>query len=786
MKSPAALPSKAILPGLAAALLAAVIPSCSPASGPNSSGPSSSRRASSARRVAGERGAGTKKMVARLEALPREIDPEDDIFMNVERAAYLRARLSGPVDRRTFLELQPRLAQELLNSGKPLEAITEFKKLEEFVERNGVDISRAHRSFLRWNMAIAYMRLGEQENCLAHHTTESCLLPIRGSGVHTIQRGSRSAIAVLTDQLKEFPDDLEARWLINIAYMTVGEYPDKVPRAWLIPPSAFRSDAEVKRFTDIAPRLGLDVDDLSGGSIVDDFDGDGYLDVMASASGLRSQLRYFHNNADGTFSDRTREAGLTGLFGGLNILQADYDNDGFLDVIVLRGAWLGKGGHHPNSLLHNNGDGTFDDVTEEAGLLSFQPTQTAVWFDYDNDGFVDLFIGNESKGDEVHPCELYRNNGDGTFTEVAAAAGVAVVGFVKGVASGDFNNDGRPDLYLSLLNAPNILFRNDGPPGPGAPAGRSWIFTDVAAAAGVIEPLRSFPTWFFDYDNDGWPDIFVSGYGITSVADIAADYLGMKSPGERPRLYHNNHDGTFSDVTRAMGLDRVLQSMGANFGDIDNDGWLDFYLGTGDPNLGTIVPNRMFRNAEGRFFQDVTTSAGVGHLQKGHGISFGDIDNDGDQDIYEVMGGALSGDNYRNVLYENPGYGNHFVTLRLEGVRTNRAAIGARIKVVVDTSAGPRSIYRTVGSGGSFGASPLRQEIGLGQARSIESVAITWPVTGVTQVIRGLDMDRFYRVREGEAAAVPLTLKTLRLSSGPSGGSNGRRGGHSGPARGDR
>src|SRR5207245_71378 len=261
VKSPAALPSKAILPGLAAALLAAVVAACSPGIGPASSG-----RTSSARKVAGERGAGTRKMVARLEALPREIDPEDDIFMNAERVTEIQARLSGPVDRRTFLELQPRLAQELLNSGKPLEAIAEFKKLQEFVERNEVNVSRAHRSFLRWNMAIAYMRLGEQENCLAHHTTESCLLPIKGSGVHTIQRGSRSAIAVLADQLKEFPDDLEARWLINIAYMTVGEYPDEVPRAWLIPPMAFRSDAEVKRFTDIAPRLGLDVDDLSGGS----------------------------------------------------------------------------------------------------------------------------------------------------------------------------------------------------------------------------------------------------------------------------------------------------------------------------------------------------------------------------------------------------------------------------------------------------------------------------------------------------------------------------------------
>ena len=167
--------------------------------------------------------------------------------------------------------------------------------------------------------------------------------------------------------------------------------------------------------------------------------------------------------------------------------------------------------------------------------------------------------------------------------------------------------------------------------------------------------------------------------------------------------------------------------MGANFGDLDNDGWLDFYLGTGDPSLSTLIPNRMFRNADGKFFQDVTTSGGFGHIQKGHGISFADFDNDGDQDIYEVMGGAYAGDNYRNVLFLNPGHGNHWITLKLEGIRSNRAAMGARIRVTVQTAQGERSIYKTVSTGGSFGASPLRQEIGLGQAKAIRSVEIFWP-----------------------------------------------------------
>ena len=218
-------------------------------------------------------------------------------------------------------------------------------------------------------------------------------------------------------------------------------------------------------------------------------------------------------------------------------------------------------------------------------------------------------------------------------------------------------------------------------------------------------------------------------------------------------------------MTRETGLYRVLLAMGSNFGDLDNDGFLDFYLGTGDPDLAAIIPNRMFRNDGGKRFQDVTTSGGFGNLQKGHGVSFGDINNDGEQDIYENMGGAVSSDLYHNVLYENPGHGNHWVTLKLEGVKSNRGAIGARVRVVVNSATGEHSYYKTVSTGGSFGASPLRQEIGLGQAQSIARIEIFWPCTGKTQVIAGLAMDRFYKVREDQTQAQPWNLKSFPLAT---------------------
>src|ERR1019366_4317178 len=290
----------------------------------------------------------------------------------------------------------------------------------------------------------------------------------------------------------------------------------------------------------------------------------------------------------------------------------------------------------------------------------------------------------------------------------------------------------------------------------------TWRFTEVAQEAGITRPMKSFPCWFFDYDNNGLPDIFVSGYAFQDVGDVAADYLGLPNAGQLARLYRNNGDGTFTDVSKETGVNKLLRSMGSNFGDIDNDGWLDFYVGTGDPEFSTLIPNRMFRNDEGKRFQDVTTSGGFGQLQKGHGIGFADLNNDGTQDIYSVVGGAAEGDHFHHQLFANPGHGNNWLKLKLEGVQTNRAGFGARIKVVVQTGNGEREIHRTVCTGGSFGTSPHRQEIGLGKARSIRRVEIYWPVSKSTQVLTNLELNSFYHVREGEDAAVRVELESFK------------------------
>jgi hypothetical protein len=533
--------------------------------------------------------------------------------------------------------------------------------------------------------------------------------------------------------------------------MQLGKYPQEVPKPWLIPSSLFDSEQAFPEFPDIAIFAGVDVMGHAGGAILEDFDGDGLLDILVTSSGPQDPMHLFHNQGDGTFKDIADQAGLRGETGGLNVVQTDYNNDGHPDLLILRGGWWRKFGHYPVSLLKNNGNGTFDDVTESAGLLSIAPTQAAAWADFDNDGWLDLFLGHESTPEDPNPSQLFHNNHDGTFTEMAAPMGLAQLGFVKGVAWGDYNNDGRPDLYVSVLDGRNRLFRNDGPS-----ASTFWKFSEVTDQAGVANPIHSFATWFFDYDNDGWPDIFAAGYSTENVRDVGAFEMGKPYTAETPRLYHNNHDGTFTDVTHAVHLDRAILTMGANFGDLDNDGFLDIYLGTGDSTYQALLPNRMFRNAEGKNFLDVTTAGGFGHLQKGHAVTFGDLENTGYEDVFEEMGGALPGDTYMSALYHNPGNSNRWITLELEGVQTNRPAYGARIDVTIQEGKGKRHIYRTVGYGSSFGGNPLRQHIGIGQATEVEHIEVTWTTSKTTQHFDHVKPNQTWKIREGAKEMVPV------------------------------
>jgi hypothetical protein len=653
------------------------------------------------------------------------------------------ARPDVPADRRVEMKLL--LSQEQLKFGEIAPAVATIE--EAWREAQGV-LPLEGLLRLRRFLGLTYMRQAEQENCVERHNAECCIFPLAGGALHQERKPAEKAREQYLAILEAQPGDREAQWLLNVAAMALGEFPEGVPERWRFGAQAFASQREFPRFPDVAAKLGLDTFALAGGVTVEDFDGDGWLDVLYSTCDPLGPLSYHRNAGDGTFQERTKEAKLDDQLGGLNLVAGDHDNDGDMDVVVLRGAWLFDWGRIRKSLLRNDG-GIFTDVTRAAGMAEpVAPTQAGVFGDFDGDGWLDFYAGHESRAEfakAVHyPSVLHRNKGDGTFVDGTVAAGVTNDRYAKAVAAGDKDNDGDLDLFVSNIGF-NRLYENKG----------DGTFRDVATEAGVTgknlgrdKAERHFASWFWDYDNDGWLDLWNAGYD-TSLADLAKEALGEKDDGVRPRFFHNRRDGTFEDRAAALGLDRPFLPMGSNFGDLDNDGWLDLYLGTGEPALQVLMPNVMLWSDRGQRFLDVTSASGTGHLQKGHGVAFADLDHDGDQDLVHQLGGFYPVDRYHSTLFENPGFGNRWLALELVGTKTNRMAVGARVELVLATPAGERRIHRAAGAVSSFGGSPHRLEIGLGDATKIERLEIRWPRTAETQVVTDVPLDAFVRVTEG-------------------------------------
>ncbi len=542
----------------------------------------------------------------------------------------------------------------------------------------------------------------------------------------------KDGVAAMADN----PRNERARYWIWLATQKLGGYPESVPSACRMELLAGQAPT-VLRYENIAARIGLNKTSGGRGTAVFDYNNDGLPDIAITSAHGGTNL--YRNNGDGTFTDVSIESGLDQAVNGFSIIAGDYDNDGFVDLYVTRLGWYAGDG----TLFHNNGDGTFTDVTAKAGVSTWGPCFSASWVDYDCDGNLDLFIPNNAGGifDRHVPNRLFHNNGDGTFTDVTDQAGVGGMLPAIGSAWGDYNNDGYPDLFVSGMGHAQLLRNNcDG------------TFTDVSAEAGLTDPAIGTLCAWCDYDNDGWLD--VAQFVWSDYEDIIQTMKTGCGPadGKPLRIYHNNRDGTFTIKDRELGLDGCWGTMSGAFGDLDNDGNIDFILGNGAPPMDRIEPMVVLQS-DGAKYRNVTFSAGLPFTGKSHGANCADLFGDGRLSILVASGGLYPGDLMTSAVFCPRERTGNYLNVRLKGVRCNRDAIGARITL----ETGDARQMREVGGGANFGCMPTEQHFGLGERTEIGALEIRWP-GGSLQRVEGPPVNATIRIVEGEPGFERLTF----------------------------
>jgi enediyne biosynthesis protein E4 len=548
----------------------------------------------------------------------------------------------------------------------------------------------------------------------------------------------------------------------------------------LILDAAVSSSAEKSQvtFIDVGREAGLNAPNVWGapdhkkyiieakgsGLALFDYDGDGWLDIYLT-NGTRLGTKWpageaptshlYKNNRDGTFTDVTDKSGLARTGWQTGVCVGDYDNDGHDDLFCC--FW----GH--NILFHNNGDGTFTDVTRKTGVYNEQVRWGAgcTWLDYDRDGRLDLFICNYIKLDpeetllskDSGTCQwkgipvmcgprglpgdtnvLYRNNGDGTFTDVSEKAGILKPGprYSITAVSYDFDNDGWPDIYVAVDSQPSMLFHNN----------HDGTFTDIAVMAGCAysengHEQAGMGIGVGDYDCDGWFDIFK-----TNFADDTCN------------LYHNNGDGTFTDVTfsSGIGINNRYVAWGCGFLDYDNDGWPDIMQINGHVypeieghDIGQTFknPRLVYRNMGNGQFKDVSSELGSGIAERysSRGAAFGDFDNDGDIDAL-----ILNMNDLPSLLRNDGGNKQNWIKIKLIGTQCNRTAIGARVRVIT----GRHIQMDEVHSGSSvMSQGDLRLHFGLGKAQMVDAIEVKWPTTQKLERFTQIKPNQILTIREG-------------------------------------
>jgi hypothetical protein len=526
--------------------------------------------------------------------------------------------------------------------------------------------------------------------------------------------------------------------------------------------------ASSTRFTDVTAAAGIKFVHFKGnngisinreefgpGVCVADFDGDGWQDIYFVNGrdlynrGVSVRNALYHNNGDGTFTDVTDKADVPGTGYGLGCVWGDYDNDGFPDLFVTQ--------YGRNVLYHNNGNGTFTDVTDKAGVAGMESGSFhsgATFFDYDRDGHLDLYVGSYVALDPDGPryCNigtirsscppqaykgssdaLYHNNGDGTFSNVTRSANIFQPhGKNLSVAAADYDNDGWPDLFVANDGLPAYLYHGE----------HGKTFKEIAAPSGMAfstsgSLMAAMCISLGDYDNDGWLDLYISDF-----------------QGSSDHLWHNDGKGNFDEVSDEAGITGATHnvlSFGGGFIDYDNDGLLDLFIANGHvyPEIEQASPgtrykqlNSVFHNQGRGKFVETSKETGVADQapHAARGVAFADFDNDGFVDVLVANNGDPP------LLLRNRRNRNHFINFKLVGTKSNRDAIGSRVRVV----SGEISQIREIAGGGSYlSQSDLRANFGLGNATIAQRVEIKWP-SGQVQTFHDVPADNFYLITEAQ------------------------------------
>ena len=623
-------------------------------------------------------------------------------------------------DKRFFLKLK--LIDELTRCNKNAEALALIQETEELLELSvpELDRNRVERN-LRFFKALTLFRIDERKCCYDDFRSNSCIFPIIEKEYLFTTGNIKKANEIWGELLREQPWDYRNKWMFNLSNHLIGNETERKLRS-VFPQKLGNGptpgDIET---SNISNKMNLHCKGLAGGVIVEDFDQNGLQDVFRTSWYFDHNCQLLLQTEPGRFSEQTGQFMLDGEVGGLNCVSTDYNNDGYVDILILRGGWLEGLGLLPNSLLKNVNGKRFENVSFETGLTSAYPSHSAVWADFNNDGWLDLVIGNESRNG-AFPSEFYLNHGGTVFNKQSAALGFSVNAYVKGLSATDYDNDGDVDMFISNFGGNNQLIKNL------LTETGELKFTDVTQAANVTGPKDSFSCMFFDYNNDGHEDLFVGGYGSSSVSEACRAYLGLTPKTGTSVLYRNLGNGTFQDVTGVMGLNNILNVMGLNHGDLNADGYEDIYVGTGSPSFSNLIPNRLFINVGGTNFVEKTYESRTGSLQKGHGISFADLDNDGDLEIYAALGGWYTGDNFKDFIFStNRDFKG--LKLKLKGSASNALGIGAKVEAVFDD----RTIFRQLFNSSSFGNNPLSVYLGQAHPSQLKSVTVYWPSGGITQ-----------------------------------------------------